>query len=76
MVGYWSDNTRFSVGAPSSVHVRSGSPVACCYSLLWQPPDWSDEALFLYLVVLAVLIRALITVVRDAQLCADARADR
>ena len=36
-------------------------PVAFCYSLLWQPPDWSDEALFLYLVVLAVLIRALIT---------------
>ena len=36
-------------------------PVALFYSLLWQPPDWSDEALFFYLVVLAVLIRTLIT---------------
>ena len=62
VVGYWSDNTRSRWGRRHPFMYAAAVPVACCYSLLWQPPDWSDEALFLYLVVLAVLIRALITV--------------
>ena len=36
-------------------------PVAISYALLWQPPDWDDGLLFLYLVMLTVLVRTLIT---------------
>jgi len=36
-------------------------PVAISYALLWQPPDWDDSLLFLYLVMLTVLVRTLIT---------------
>jgi len=61
IVGYWSDNTRSRWGRRHPFMYAAAIPVALCYSLLWQPPDWSDGALFLYLVVLAVLIRTLIT---------------
>ena len=61
IVGYWSDNTRSRWGRRHPFMYAAAVPVALCYSLLWQPPDWSDGALFLYLVVLAVLIRTLIT---------------
>ena len=61
VVGYWSDNTRSRWGRRHPFMYASAIPVALCYSLLWQPPDWSGGALFLYLVVLAILIRTLIT---------------
>ena len=61
VVGYWSDNTRSRWGRRHPFMYAAAVPVALCYSLLWQPPDWSDGALFLYLVVLAILIRTLIT---------------
>ena len=61
IVGYWSDNTRSRWGRRHPFMYAAAIPVALCYSLLWQPPDWSDGALFLYLVLLAVLIRTLIT---------------
>ena len=61
LVGYWSDNTRSRWGRRHPFMYAAAIPVALCYSLLWQPPDWGDGLLFLYLVVLAVLIRTLIT---------------
>ena len=61
VVGYWSDNTHSRWGRRHPFMYAAAIPVALCYSLLWQPPDWSDGALFLYLVVLAILIRTLIT---------------
>ena len=61
IVGYWSDNTRSRWGRRHPFMYAAAIPVALCYSLLWQPPDWSVGSLFLYLVVLAVLIRTLIT---------------
>ena len=61
IVGYWSDNTRSRWGRRHPFMYAAGIPVALCYSLLWQPPDWDDGALFLYLVTLAILIRTLIT---------------
>ena len=61
IVGYWSDNTRSRWGRRHPYMYAAGLPVALCYSLLWQPPDWDDGALFLYLVTLAILIRTLIT---------------
>jgi Na+/melibiose symporter-like transporter len=39
----------------------SAIPVAVSYLLLWNPPDWSDQAIFFYLIAVAVLIRTFIT---------------
>jgi len=61
IVGYWSDNTRSRWGRRHPFMYAAGLPVALCYTLLWQPPDWNDGALFVYLVTMAVLVRTLIT---------------
>lgn len=61
IVGYWSDNTRSKWGRRHPFMYAAAVPVAISYALLWQPPDWGDGALFLYLVVLSVLVRTLIT---------------
>ena len=68
IVGYWSDNTHSRWGRRHPFMYAAAIPVALCYSLLWQPPDWDDGALFLYLVILAVLIRTLITFSRPQAL--------
>ena len=44
---YWSDNTRSRWGR-RHLHVCRRDP-GIVFSLLWQPPDWSDGALFLIL---------------------------
>jgi Na+/melibiose symporter-like transporter len=42
--------------------VASLIPVAVCYYLLWSPPtDWSNDALFWYLLTMAVLVRLFVT---------------
>ena len=61
IVGYWSDNTRTRIGRRHPFMYASAVPVSLCYFLIWQPPDWGDEALFLYLLTFAILIRTLIT---------------
>ena len=61
VVGYWSDNTRSRWGRRHPFMYAAAIPVALFYSLLWQPPEWSDGALFAYLVIMAILIRTLIT---------------
>lgn len=61
IVGYWSDNTRSKWGRRHPFMYAAAIPVAVSYALLWQPPDWSDGALFLYLLILAVFVRTLIT---------------
>ncbi|NCZ64221.1 MAG: sugar transporter, partial [Cellvibrionales bacterium] len=61
IVGYWSDNTRTRMGRRHPFMYASAVPVSLCYFLIWQPPDWGDEALFLYLLTFAILIRTLIT---------------
>lgn len=62
IVGYWSDNFRSKWGRRHPFMYASAVPVALSYYLLWSPPaGWSDEALFWYLLVLAVLTRTFIT---------------
>lgn len=61
LVGYWSDNTRSRLGRRHPFMYASALPVALCYYLLWQPPDWGDQGLFFYLLGFAILIRTLIT---------------
>jgi len=61
VVGYWSDNTRSRLGRRHPFMYASALPVALCYYLLWQPPDWGNQGLFFYLLGFAILIRTLIT---------------
>jgi len=61
VVGYWSDNLRSRWGRRHPFMYASAIPVAATYFLLWNPPAWSEGALFWYLLVLAVLIRTFIT---------------
>ena len=62
LVGYWSDNTRSRWGRRHPFMYASIIPITCSYFLLWSPPDgWSDQQLFIYLLVLAILIRTFIT---------------
>ena len=61
VIGYWSDRTRSRWGRRHPFMYASAFPVAVCYAFLWSPPDWSSQGLFLYLLVMAVLIRTLIT---------------
>ncbi|NNC59607.1 MAG: MFS transporter [Erythrobacter sp.] len=61
LVGYWSDNLRSRWGRRHPFMYAAAVPVAASYYLLWNPPDWSQPALFAYLIGLAVLIRTFIT---------------
>ena len=61
LVGYWSDNFRSRWGRRHPFMYAAALPVALSYFLLWNPPDWGQTGLFVYLTVLAVLIRTFIT---------------
>ncbi|MFL0356807.1 MFS transporter [Erythrobacter sp. GH1-10] len=61
LVGYWSDNLESRWGRRHPFMYAAAIPVAVTYFLLWNPPDLSQTGLFLYLTVIAVLIRTLIT---------------
>ena len=61
IVGYWSDNLRSRWGRRHPFMYAAAIPVAATYFLLWNPPaGWPPEQLFLYLLVMAVLIRQFI----------------
>ncbi len=62
IVGYWSDNLRSRWGRRHPFMYAAAVPVAASYYLLWNPPvGWSNEALFWYVLVLAVFIRTAFT---------------
>lgn len=61
VVGHFSDNLRTRWGRRHPLMYASALPVAITYLLLWNPPQWSASALFFYLVVVAILVRTLIT---------------
>ena len=61
LVGYWSDNFHSRWGRRHPFMYAAAVPVALSYFLLWNPPDWSQTALFFYLTLLAILIRTFIT---------------
>lgn len=63
IVGYWSDNFRSRWGRRHPFMYAAAIPVAVSYYFIWTPPEgWSDQALFWYLVILAITIRTFITV--------------
>lgn len=62
IVGYWSDNFRSKWGRRHPFMYASAIPVAVSYFLLWNPPaGWGNDALFWYVLVLAVATRTFIT---------------
>ncbi len=61
VVGYWSDNLRSRWGRRHPFMYAAALPVGLSYFALWNPPELSQMGLFLYLTVLAVLIRTFIT---------------
>ena len=62
IVGYWSDNFRSRWGRRHPFMYAAAVPVAASYYLLWNPPvGWSNEALFWYVLLLAVFIRTAFT---------------
>jgi len=61
IVGYLSDNWRSKWGRRHPFMYAAAIPVSVSFYFLWSPPDWSDGALFLYVIVLAIVIRTFIT---------------
>lgn len=61
LVGYLSDNWRSKWGRRHPFMYAAAIPVSLTYFLLWNPPEWSDTGLFIYVTLLAIGIRTLIT---------------
>ncbi|MBL6690764.1 MAG: MFS transporter [Pseudomonadales bacterium] len=61
LVGFISDKFHSPLGRRHPFMYASGLPVAIAYYFMWSPPDWDQNALFLYFVCMAVLIRTMIT---------------
>jgi Na+/melibiose symporter-like transporter len=61
IVGNFSDHLRTRWGRRHPLMYASALPVAISYLLLWNPPHWSEGALFAYLVIVAVVTRTFIT---------------
>ena len=61
LIGYFSDNFRSSWGRRHPFMYASAVPVSLAYYFLWAPPEWSQEALLAYFLVLAIFIRTTIT---------------
>jgi glycoside/pentoside/hexuronide:cation symporter, GPH family len=61
IVGHLSDHLRTRWGRRHPLMYLSALPVAVSYLLLWNPPHWSQGALFIYLIVVAIVVRSFIT---------------
>ena len=61
IVGQISDNWRSRWGRRHPFMYAAALPVAVSYLLLWSPPHWSKDALFYYLIGVAIVIRTFIT---------------
>jgi len=61
IVGQISDNLHTRWGRRHPLMYLSALPVAVSYLLLWNPPALSQGALFVYLILVAILVRTFIT---------------
>jgi GPH family glycoside/pentoside/hexuronide:cation symporter len=57
IIGEISDNWRSRLGRRHPFMYGAAVPVAVLYFMLWNPPHWSDGALFVYLVLTAIFVR-------------------
>jgi len=63
LIGYLSDNTRSRWGRRHPFMYAAAIPVSVAYYFVWNPPSGLEgDALFPYIVTLAILVRTLITV--------------
>lgn len=63
LIGYLSDNTRSRWGRRHPFMYAAAIPVSVAYYFVWNPPAGLEgDALFPYIVALAILVRTLITV--------------
>ena len=58
MIGHFGDRTNTRWGRRHPWIYASALPIALAWLLIWNPPDWSHEALFYYLIGTAILMRA------------------
>jgi GPH family glycoside/pentoside/hexuronide:cation symporter len=61
VVGHLSDNLRTRWGRRHPLMYLSALPVSISYLLLWNPPAWSTGGLFVYLIIVAIIVRTFIT---------------
>jgi glycoside/pentoside/hexuronide:cation symporter, GPH family len=61
LIGQLSDNLHSRWGRRHPFMYAAALPVALCYMALWNPPHWSHQALFYYLIVTAIVIRTFIS---------------
>ena len=61
IVGQISDNWRSRWGRRHPFMYAAALPVAVSYLALWNPPHWSQNQLFFYLIGVAIVIRTFIT---------------
>lgn len=61
IVGFFSDNLRTKWGRRHPLMYAAAIPASLFYLLLWIPPELSQTQLFIYVTVLAIFIRTLIT---------------
>ena len=63
LIGYLSDNTRSRWGRRHPFMYAAAIPASVAYYFLWNPPAGLEgDALFPYIVTIAILVRTLITV--------------
>ncbi len=58
LIGHFSDRTDSAWGRRLPWIYASALPIALAWILIWNPPNWSNEALFWYLIGTAILMRA------------------
>jgi len=61
LIGQVSDNLRTRLGRRHPFMYAAALPLSVTYLAIWNPPHWTGEALFAYLVVAAVVIRIFIS---------------
>jgi GPH family glycoside/pentoside/hexuronide:cation symporter len=61
IIGEWSDNLRTRWGRRHPLMYAAAIPLGLSYLLLWNPPHLSQGALFVYLVVVAIVVRTFIS---------------
>ena len=62
LIGEWSDHTRSRWGRRHPFMYASALPIAIAFYFLFNPPmGWSRESLFIYLIVLLVAARVLLS---------------
>ena len=61
IVGQMSDHWRSRWGRRHPFMYLAAAPVALSYLALWNPPHWSNGALFAYLVAVCIIVRTFIT---------------